>query len=49
MTRVRFAERLPHPEDKEFCISQGEDYWEPKPINADISLHDLWHKYERNA
>lgn len=33
----------PHPCDKEFCVSNEQDYFEPgQVINDDCSLHDLW-------
>jgi hypothetical protein len=32
----------PHPDDKQFCIDEGEDWIEPGTvINADDYLHDL--------
>ena len=35
-------------EDKEYAISEGENWWEGLPINGDVMLHELWHsKYER--
>lgn len=35
----------PHPEDKEFHISEGEKYFEPEmEINENSALHEEWHK-----
>lgn len=34
---------LPHPEDKEYFISEGENYYEPVVIN-DCQLHELVYK-----
>lgn len=41
----------PHPDDREFLISEGEDYYPDSPIGDDVttvhgddSLHELWHK-----
>jgi hypothetical protein len=34
----------PHPDDKEFCISEGENWVEPgQVINDDVMLHDLFY------
>jgi len=35
----------PHPDDKEYCIEEGEDWYEPgMVINGDCYLHDLYYK-----
>jgi hypothetical protein len=34
----------PHPEDRDFHISEGENWWEPVVIN-DCQLHELLNKY----
>lgn len=32
---------VPHPEDREYLIEQGENWWpENQPINVDYSFHD---------
>ena len=38
----------PHPEDKAYFISQGENYYEPELLFNDCHLHDLWPKYAKD-
>lgn len=39
----------PHADDRDYCISVGENYWTPEPINADVTLHEQWSRYEPTA
>ena len=40
----------PHPNDKEFLKSQGEDWYEPNIIiNNDCQLHELWFSLNKTA
>jgi len=32
----------PNPEDKEFLIDEGENYWEPTALNESVYLHEMW-------
>jgi len=35
----------PHPDDKEYCISQGEKYFpDGMAINDDCMLHEMYHR-----
>lgn len=34
----------PHPDDKEFSISNGEDWYEDGLVINDCSLHELWYR-----
>lgn len=36
----------PHPDDKDFAIGIGEDYWEDGMVINDGVLHEVWHKYQ---
>lgn len=38
----------PHPEDKEYCQSCNENWFEPKVIN-NCMLHELWHTHGRTG
>ena len=38
----------PHPDDKEYLRSQGDNWFEPDQIiNDDVTLHEMWHKYQK--
>jgi hypothetical protein len=33
----------PHPDDAEYCKTEGSNWFERKLINEMVMLHDLWH------
>lgn len=36
----------PHPDDKQYHQNNGDNWWGTDAINDEVSLHDLWKKFE---
>lgn len=38
----------PHPDDKQYHIDNGENWFEPEVVN-DVQLHEFWHNWTAEA